>query len=58
VPSSDEPFHEDYFGTICIYCQRDYGTEKKLFAHIKRVHPNTYASNAVREREERRAQAK
>jgi hypothetical protein len=55
-PDADEPFHDDYFGTFCVYCQRDYGTEAKLFKHIKRNHQDTYASNAVRQREERRKQ--
>jgi hypothetical protein len=33
--------------TFCIYCQREYGTFSKLKAHLRRVHPGTYAAHSL-----------
>jgi hypothetical protein len=52
---TSEPFHDDYFGSFCIYCQNDYKTEAKLFTHVKRKHASTYAEAAVLKREAARA---
>jgi hypothetical protein len=32
--------------TFCYYCQRDYGA--RLATHLRKVHPGTYAANALR----------
>jgi hypothetical protein len=47
-------FYEDYFGTFCIYCQRDFYTEGRLFSHIDQEHPGTYAKHSIDEIRQRR----
>lgn len=36
-------------GTFCIYCQKEYGTERKLTSHVLKVHPKTVAAYHARE---------
>lgn len=46
-----EPW-DDKYQTFCIYCQKEYGTFAKLKAHLRRVHPDTYAQVALAPKED------
>lgn len=38
--------------TFCIYCQKEYGTPRKLRRHVLKVHPGTYRAEVYLEDEE------
>lgn len=35
--------------TFCLYCDKEYGTPKKLQTHVLKKHPESHAANAIQD---------